>query len=158
MSAPGGDFNIDSGILSTVPLTGGIIADPSGYRFLQGGSMATAYVAGLAGLILSSNGGLSNEEVRDAIRAGVDPVDSTFNIGTGRVNIRKVMESRPITLSVPGEVYEGDGRLIGQGSLGRLLPDRATETSTDTDTDQHIKIHVPLFFEYTLDLAFHFTG
>ena len=77
--------------------------------------MATAYVAGLAGLVLSSNGGLSSEEVRDAIRAGVDPVDSTFNIGTGRVNIRKVTENSPITLSVPGDVTEGDGLLIGQG-------------------------------------------
>jgi hypothetical protein len=74
-------------------------------------------VAGLAGLILSSNGGLSSEEVREAIRAGVDPVDSTLKIGTGRVNIRKVTENSPITLSVPDEVYEGDGRLIGQGSV-----------------------------------------
>jgi len=115
VAAPGGDHRIDDRILSTVPLEGGINADPSGYRFLQGGSMATAYVAGLAGLVLSSNGGLSSEEVRDAIRAGVDPVNSTFKIGTGRVNIRKVTESSPITLSVPGDVTEGDGLLIGQG-------------------------------------------
>jgi subtilisin family serine protease len=115
VAAPGGDHRIDDMILSTVPLAGGILADPSGYRFLQGGSMATAYVAGLAGLVLSSNGGLSSEEVRVTIRAGVDPVNSTFNIGTGRVNVRKVTESSPITLSVPGDVTEGDGRLIGQG-------------------------------------------
>ncbi len=117
VAAPGGDNRIDSGILSAVPLTGGMNADPSGYSFLQGGSMATAYVSGIAGLILSSNGGLSSEEVRDAIRAGVDPVSSTFNIGTGRVNVRKVTENSPIILSVPTEVTEGDGRLVGQGSL-----------------------------------------
>ena len=117
VAAPGGDRRIDNGILSTVPLAGGINADPSGYSFLQGGSMATAYVAGLAGLILSSNGGLSSEEVRDAIRAGVDPVDSTFNIGTGRVNIRKVTENSPITLTVPDSVTEGDGLLADQGSV-----------------------------------------
>jgi hypothetical protein len=79
--------------------------------------MATAYVSGLAGLIISSNGGLSSEEVRDAIRAGVDPVDSTFNLGTGRVNIRKVTENSPITLTVPDSVTEGDGLLVGQGSV-----------------------------------------
>ena len=117
VAAPGGDYRIDDRILSTVPLTGGINTDPSGYSSLQGGSMATAYVAGIAGLILSSNGGLSSEEVRDAIRAGVDPVDSAFNIGTGRVNIRKVTENSPITLTVPGSVTEGDGLLIGQGSV-----------------------------------------
>jgi subtilisin family serine protease len=115
VAAPGGDPRKDSGILSTVPLAGGTNADPSGYSFLQGGSMATAYVAGLAGLILSSNGGLSSEEVRDAIRVGVDPVDSAFNIGTGRVNIRKVTENSPLTLTVPGSVTEGDGRLSDQG-------------------------------------------
>jgi subtilisin family serine protease len=115
VAAPGGDHRIDNMILSTVPLTGGIIAEPSGYRFLQGGSMATAYVAGLAGLVLSSNGGLSNEEVRDVIRAGVDPVDSNFNIGTGRVNVRKVTEMSPLTLTVPASVTEGDDRLVGQG-------------------------------------------
>ena len=79
--------------------------------------MATAYVAGLAGLILSSNGGLSSEEVREAIRAGVDQADSTFNIGTGRVNIRKVTENSPITLIVPDDVTEGDGLLVSQGSV-----------------------------------------
>ena len=115
VAAPGGDPRKDSGILSTVPLAGGVNAEPSGYSFLQGGSMATAYVSGLAGLILSSNGGLSSEEVRDAIRVGVDPVDSAFNIGTGRVNIRKVTENSPLTLTVPDSVTEGDGRLSDQG-------------------------------------------
>ena len=33
------------------------------------------------------------------------------------MNTRKVTENSPITLSVPDEVYEGDGRLIGQGSV-----------------------------------------
>ncbi len=117
VAAPGGDHQIDHTILSTVPLAGGMIAHPSGYRFLQGTSMATAYVTGLAGLILSSNDGLSSEEVGDVIRAGVDPVNSTFSIGKGRVNTRKIMESFSITLSVPDDVAEGDGRLIGQGSV-----------------------------------------
>ncbi len=117
VAAPGGDHKIDNMILSTVPLAGGSIAEPSGYRFLQGGSMATAYVAGLAGLVLSSNGGLSNEEVRDMIRAGVDPVDSNLNIGTGRVNVRKVTEMSPLTLTVTASVTEGDGWLIDQGSV-----------------------------------------
>ncbi|MBN1832350.1 MAG: S8 family serine peptidase [Deltaproteobacteria bacterium] len=117
VAAPGGDHSIDDTILSTVPLAGGIMAHPSGYRFLQGTSMATAYVAGLAGLVLSSDGGLSSEEVRDAIRAGVDPIHSTYSIGTGRVNNRKIMESFSITLSAPDNVTEGDGRLFGQGSV-----------------------------------------
>lgn len=141
-AAPGGDDQIDSLILSTVPLTGGIFADPSGYRYLQGGSMATAYVAGLAGLVLSSNRGLSVEEVKDAILAGVDPVNSPFSIGTGRVNIRKVMESRPITLSIPGDVTEGDGLLIGQGSV-RLASPPVEDFDVSLTSDDPSEVEVP---------------
>jgi thermitase len=142
VAAPGGDYRIDNGILSTVPLAGGIHADPSGYSFLQGGSMATAYVAGLTGLILSSNGGLSSEEVREAIRAGVDPVESTFNMGTGRVNIRKVTENSPITLTVPGSVTEGDGLLADQGSV-RVASAPMEDLDVSLDSGDTSEVTVP---------------
>jgi thermitase len=118
VAAPGGDSGKDNMILSTVPLVGGILAAPSGYRYLQGGSMATAYVSGLAGLVLSSNGGWSSDEVRDIIRAGVDPVDSTYHIGTGRVNVRKAVESSHIlAVEIPATAEEGDGVLVDGGSV-----------------------------------------
>ncbi len=142
VAAPGGDSGKDNMILSTVPLVGSI-HDPSGYIYLQGGSMATAYVAGLAGLVLSSNGGWSSEEVRDIIRAGVDPVDSTYNIGTGRVNVRKVAESSPITLTVPCDVMEGDGVLSGQGSV-RLAVARVDNLEVFLDSGDTSEVTLPL--------------
>jgi len=72
--APGGDENTGFGILSTFP--------NNDYQSLQGTSMATPYVAGLAGMMMAANPNLSAAEVRECINAsavdagapGFDPV------------------------------------------------------------------------------------
>lgn len=94
ISAPGGDYYKDNMILSTVPTTGGEISDPSGYRFLQGTSMASPYVAGMAGLLLSNNPSFTNEEIRYILIASADDVEGPgfdINSGYGRVNIVKAL-------------------------------------------------------------------
>lgn len=80
LSAPG------SSILSTVPLSGAL-GDPSGYRYLQGTSMACPYVAGVAGLILSTAPSLTNAQVRAKLVAGVDAISTDQLLGSGRINI-----------------------------------------------------------------------
>jgi thermitase len=95
VSAPGGDYWQDSMILSAVPLTG-TLGDPSGYRFLQGTSMAAPYVAGLAGLILSKNSSFTKAQIENQILATADNIDVLNSplagqLGAGRVNCYRAL-------------------------------------------------------------------
>lgn len=80
-----GKTNVDvaapgENILSTVP--GGK------YSYMSGTSQATAFVTGLAALILSKNNELRPEQIRDIIRASVDKVSSLKDkvFSAGKIN------------------------------------------------------------------------
>ena len=65
-----------------------------GYMYLSGTSMATPYVSGLAGLVLSLNPALTPAEVSDLLERGVDDLgtpgrDDEF--GYGRINAAKTL-------------------------------------------------------------------
>ena len=75
-----------------------IAGSPSGttdYQFLQGTSMATPHVAGLAGLLLSVNPNLTVSQLRNAILSTVDRKPSlTGKVSTGgRINARAALAS-----------------------------------------------------------------
>jgi len=92
VAAPGGDSYKDSMILSTVPKVG-ILNSSSGYKSLQGTSMAAPYVAGLVGLILSKNPSFTNEEIRTILKQSADPLsNSDYYVGAGRVNVEKAVQ------------------------------------------------------------------
>jgi thermitase len=100
--APGGDYYKDTMILSCVPKAG-VLSDPSGYKTLQGTSMACPYVAGTVGLILSRHPDFSKEEVRAILRATADDIGAEGvdeYAGYGRVNI-----ARALTVDTPCAVY-----------------------------------------------------
>jgi len=61
------------------------------YFYFSMTSSACPHVSGLAGLLLSQDPTLTNEEVRKIIRANVDPYDSEYYIGTGRINAYKAL-------------------------------------------------------------------
>jgi len=86
VAAPGcGDGDKILGIWSTVP---------TGYGWLQGTSMASPHVAGLAGLLFSLNPQLTNAEVRELIEKNVDDLGATGwdpYFGNGRINARKAL-------------------------------------------------------------------
>ncbi|MBI2097867.1 MAG: S8 family serine peptidase [Candidatus Vogelbacteria bacterium] len=104
VAAPGGDSLQGLTILSTVPRIG-VLSDASGYKTLQGTSMATPYVAGVAGLIFSAYPTLANEQVRQKIEFTADDLglpgkDSTY--GYGQVNVYHALAGT-IVISSPSD-------------------------------------------------------
>ena len=97
VAAPGGDDTKDPMILSTVPCTGGIHSDPSGYNYMQGTSMACPHVTGLAGLIRAYAPFYTNDEVAERIIATADNIDDLNPsyaglLGTDRINATRAIE------------------------------------------------------------------
>jgi thermitase len=90
IAAPGGDSKKGGGILSTVPKNG-VLSDSSGYLDLQGTSMATPYVAGAVGLILSKDPSRTQADVEKILKSSADPVYSDFYIGFGLINLKKAL-------------------------------------------------------------------
>lgn len=83
-------------ILSTVPAIGNICcSDPSGYKYLNGTSMATPHVSGAAALLLSQSPALSVTETKNIILASADPVPglSRITVTGGRLNINNALRS-----------------------------------------------------------------
>jgi len=64
-----------------------------GYANWTGTSMASPMVAGLCGLVLSVNPGLSPAQVESCIKTSTDPISSySGNLGTGRINAHKAVQ------------------------------------------------------------------
>ncbi len=78
------DVAAPGSLILTTNRDGGYDADSSGTSF------AAPYVAGLAGLILSKNPGMSNDVVRLIIDYTADKIDSDLFIG-GRVNVHEAL-------------------------------------------------------------------
>jgi subtilisin family serine protease len=56
------------------------------YEYMTGTSYAAPTVAGLAGLIRSRNYLLGPDDIKSIICENVDPYDSTYDLGSGRIN------------------------------------------------------------------------
>jgi subtilisin family serine protease len=92
ISAPG------SAIYSTVP--------NGGYQTKQGTSMASPLVAGLAGLMLSYNPGMGQQDVLDCITSTATNIDAANpsyigQLGAGRINAEAAMACVQASLSNP---------------------------------------------------------
>jgi subtilisin family serine protease len=61
------------------------------YTLMSGTSLSTPHVAGLVALLISKNPTYSQEKIMDIIKANVDPYDSTYDLGTGRINAYKAL-------------------------------------------------------------------
>jgi len=91
------------------------------YSYESGTSMACPHVAGLAGLILSKNPDLNQEEIRTILRSTTDEVNSEFYIGTGRINAYKAIQrdSTPIASLnsiLDDAIVSGEVSILGTAS------------------------------------------
>jgi hypothetical protein len=106
VAAPG--VNILSTRAAINPMCTASITVGTNYCVVSGTSMATPHVAGLAALILAKNPSLTNEEVRQIIRAGAVDLgavgkDSSFGYGrinaTGSIYISNIRPLAPVIMS-----------------------------------------------------------
>ncbi|HYF67749.1 MAG TPA: S8 family serine peptidase, partial [Ohtaekwangia sp.] len=144
-------------IVSTVPVKGGSIAHTTGYRILDGTSMASPYVAGVAGLIKSKNPGWTAEEVIAALISTAKNIDATnptriSQMGYGRVNASAAVNDSP-TPNVVLDDYtimeltgNQDGHINPGEEISIVLNLRNTwatanaVTATLTSLDPHVTI------------------
>jgi thermitase len=128
VSAPGVD------ILSTWP--GG------GYQAIQGTSMATPHVAGLAALLFAQ--GLSNKAVAERIVSTAQPVGNSVQEGSGQVNAAAAVGLKPTPLSattttapdVSGNQITGGPTGGGSaGSAGYTIPGSGPAAATTSTID-----------------------
>lgn len=84
VSAPGGDSTNSQldGILSTIN-QGLTIPAAAGYKMMDGTSMATPYVAGVAALMLTRNLNLTPDQIANTLRNTARPFPSFFGGGGG---------------------------------------------------------------------------
>jgi len=88
----------------------------NGYTSLSGTSMATPYVSGLAGLILSKNPNFTNRDVMNIIRISADPVVSPAYIGAGKINASRALQ---INYSPPeAQITSPSSEQVLQGVVG----------------------------------------
>jgi subtilisin family serine protease/PKD repeat protein len=89
LGAPG------ASILSSVPPAGDpCCSDPSGYKLLNGTSMATPHVSGAAALAFAQFPGITHHQAKLRLMSGADPVPALAGITVtgGRLNARNALD------------------------------------------------------------------
>ena len=93
VSAPGGDIEVDGGVLSTVP--------DDTYAFEQGTSMATPLTSGLVALIKSQHPMWTNERIISQLLGTTDKIDAqnpdyANQLGSGRINAFRAVSEQNV--------------------------------------------------------------
>ena len=120
-------------IFSTLPNHNARLTKTKNYGSLSGTSMATPFVAGLAGLLAGKNSNLNNVQIRNMIEENADKISGTGTYwAAGRINAYKSVmafypqiSSEPTVSPTPTSTPE---------STPTLTPIPPTPTSTNTPT------------------------
>lgn len=139
------------------------------YDGMQGTSMASPIVAGLAGLILSVNPAMTQTQVRNCIintADNISSVNSSFSgqIGSGRINALAAVQCAQSTASVaPTPAFAGNPLTICPGSVVTFTNQTANATtytwtfqggtpatSTSTATTINVTYNTPGVYSVTL--------
>jgi subtilisin family serine protease len=95
-------------VYSTMPtyyVTFNLIGLKRNYDYFSGSSFAVPHVAGLVALILSKNHSLSPIDVKSLICENLDPYDSEYYLGNGRINAFKVLNENILPPDSPETPY-----------------------------------------------------
>jgi subtilisin family serine protease len=93
------------------------------YDYGTGTSASGPIVAGIAGLLLSRDPTLSPDEIKTLICENIDPYDSEYDLGSGRVNAHKAVADfyNQLDIEITGGLdvgatitYNGLGDVIGE--------------------------------------------
>jgi serine protease len=125
--APGGDLTRDrnqdgyyDGVLSTYAKANG---SPD-YNFMQGTSMATPHVAGLAALMLGVNPSLTASQVEHLLKATANPAYSC-NIGCGA----GLVDAHAAVMAAKGQSHSGPAKLVVGNTALQLRASEPTSLS-----------------------------
>jgi serine protease len=128
LSAPGGDAGDGLPALSNTGLT---VAADDNYPLVAGTSFATAQVSGIAGLMLSANGDLNPQQVRDILaqsaRAFPDASCSPLLCGAGIVDAAAAVQQ---AVATPGNP---DADADGVKDVNDLCPDTPSGVSVNAE-------------------------
>jgi len=150
LMAPGG--NIYSTSWGSIP-----------YSWQSGTSMATPHVAGIAGLLLSWNPNLTNQELIDRILSTTDPIGNGYlypTVTNGRVNVAHALywNSSPGINSVyPNHGYNNHTAVITNLS-GNNLFDRSIINLTKQGEKNITAINVTVISPHSISCLFPITG
>jgi dipeptidyl aminopeptidase/acylaminoacyl peptidase len=92
-----------------------------GFAYASGTSLATPFVSGLAGLILSKNPSLSNVEVRNIIDSTTDPVYGFPAIQHGRINAFQALLNTPRLNSAPLITGTNSPVIVNEGEMVQII-------------------------------------
>ena len=115
-------------IYTTAP-TYPVVINGMDYILFTGTSFATPHVAGLAALIISRNPTLSQEEIMDIIKTNVDPYDSEYYLGTGRINAYKALTACNVA---PEKPETPSGQSSGKPGIEYTFTTSTTDTNGDS--------------------------
>jgi serine protease len=128
LSAPGGDAG--DGVL-TLSNTGSTVAAADDYLSVRGTSFATAQVSGIAGLMLSVNGDLNPQQLRDILVQSARPFPDascdSLLCGAGIVDAAAAVQQSGTTAGNP------DADADGVKDVDDLCPDTPPGVSVDPD-------------------------
>jgi hypothetical protein len=135
---------------------------------LCGTSCSAPHVAGLAALILSKNPSLTPEEVKTLILENVDPYNSSFDLGTGRINAYKAIQNVTVSfpifisniLSTP-QIQEPNGCVnitCNVTAIGSILQVKTRVNYPDDNFINQSMTNIPSTNIYYLNLTYHLEG